>query len=99
MNKSLVVFYLAILSGILITPETNGQTDSSVPDSIPIIKPKKNRELFQFTGKDAREIEFTTRQPKVLKYRDKKPLSNVGNGLLTLSTSARLRLADRRLKF
>lgn len=63
-----------------------GQINTSGLDSIPIIKPKKNQNLFLFTGNRPEKISFYLKQPAIFKYKEKKTLGDIGGGLLTLAT-------------
>jgi len=81
--SKIFIICLALLFKVAVL---TGQINSSGLDSIPIIKPKKNQNLFLFTGSRPEQISFSLKQPAIFKYKEKKTLGDVGSGLLTLAT-------------
>ena len=83
MKYILYSFFLFSI-GMLIVPEACGQNNTARLDSVPVIKPKMNQDLYLFTDSGGTEIQFWKRQPVI--FKGKRPMRDFGNELLTLAT-------------
>jgi len=77
---------LIILAAFFCPTEVKGQSGRTLPDSIPVLKAKRNQEIYQFQGIEERLIKFQAEQPDILYSRDKKPVGDAADGLITLVT-------------
>ena len=82
--KNIVYRYIPFIIGMSIAPFLSGQNNTTRLDSVPVIKPKMNQDLYLFTGSGGTEIQFWKNQPVI--FKGKKPLRDFGNGLLTLAS-------------
>lgn len=77
---SLIVF------GILLTPHISGQISMTDLDSIPIIKPKINRNIYKFFDSGDKEIQISHIKAELVHYKTNPVLRDAGNSLMTAIT-------------
>jgi hypothetical protein len=75
---------LIFFIGISIIPCATGQYSTAGLDSVPVIKPKMNQDLYHFNDGGGTEIQFWKHQPVLFKGR--RPMRDFGNEMLTLAT-------------
>ena len=80
-----ILFYL--IAPILIIPCISGQTSGAGFDSVSILKPQRNQNLYKFVDSVAREIQYSMNQPKEAKFvMDAGHIIGGTAGLLTVVT-------------
>ena len=65
---------------------TMGQTGVSYLDSIEMIKPKGNKNLYNFSDNGAREIQYSYEKIELVRNKPNQALRDVGNGVMTALT-------------
>jgi hypothetical protein len=75
-----------IIIGILFAPLISGQISKADLDSVPIIKPKINRNIYKFYDSGDKEIQISQIKAELVHYKTNPVLRDVGNGLMTAIT-------------
>jgi hypothetical protein len=77
---------ILLIAVMLLVQNLPGQTGKSSYDSVLIIKPKEYKNFYKFSDGGAKEIQFTNKNPKLVKNRPNSGLRDFGNGTLTALT-------------
>lgn len=77
---------LLLLSGLLLAPQVPGQIEITELDSITIVKPKKNKDLYKFIDNGLKEIQFQDFSPVLAKDPSTPKLNGFGSSAFTLLT-------------
>ena len=60
---------ILLIAVMLLVQNLPGQTGKSSYDSVLIIKPKEYKNFYKFSDRGAKEIQFTNKNPKLVKNR------------------------------
>jgi hypothetical protein len=72
-----------LISGLLFVRHVSGQPVESGADSVAILQPKAEKNLFRFMENGAKEIQFNNKSPLLVQKQKNPGLSNAGNAVLT----------------
>jgi hypothetical protein len=77
---------LLLLAGLIILPQVYGQIEITNMDSLPLLKPGRHENLYNFTDHGSKEIKFEQNPDAFVKTDINPNLKDVGNFSLTLIT-------------
>jgi hypothetical protein len=86
--KSIKYILFCVITASLSISHISGQTNGTRLDSVPVLKQKMSRNIYQFNDCAIREIQYSMKQPKEAKFIDASHiLGDIGGSLMTVLTS------------
>ena len=87
---------LLLISGLFCITQVPGQSGESGIDSVAIIQPKAGKNLYRFNDSGAKEIQFSNKNPKLVRKPTNPGLRNATNGIMTVMTGIGFQFGGRR---